>query len=180
MNLFKNGLLTDKRNKEENVPIQTDDGYIIEMLDAEVLKIGPEVTGEEIDTDKVTKKNKKDPAIFSYKYKFKNPITGKIETAYDDLVCVEIGEQIYDVGETVPVIFSNKPNKETGKDFTVTRKIIFPEIINKKKKRIKIVRAVYLIVLFALIFICMCFSLSNQTLENGSGIEQQTEISTEK
>lgn len=155
-------------SKDEN-------GYIIQMIQGEVIDVGCEVTGENpVETIKGKKLRRtipKNPKVFSYKYKFTDPTSGEIIKAYDDLVVVEIGEQIYDKGEMVPLIFSNKPNKETGNDFTVTRKIVFPEIINKKKKRIKIVKILYFVFLFITIFVCMCYSAGNQPVENNANVE---------
>lgn len=160
-------------------------GNIVQMIQAEVIEVGPEVTDEEIDEEAILKerqarekkhknhKPKYKPIRFSYRYKFTDPETGEIKTGYDDLSTVQIGEQIYDVGEKLYILYSNTPNKETGDDFTVTRKLIFPESLNKKKKLRKIVKLLYYIILFGLIFACMCASFSQQPLVDNSTLTEE-------
>lgn len=167
----------------------SDNGEMIQMIQAQVIEVGPEVTDENIDEEAIkaelddnkkakNKKKKYKPIRFSYRYKFTNPETGETVTAYDDLSTVTVGEQIYDVGETLYILYSNEPNKESGQDFTVTRKIVFPEIIQKKKQKMRIVKIIYWIILLGLIFFCMCSSVTQQEIVNNADLttEKITEI----
>ena len=172
------GLLNIKDGRNKTVtPIPDENGHIIQMIEGEVIDIGSEVTGIENKSTKRRIQNK--PKVFSYRYKFIHPVTGETIRAYDDLIIVEVGEQIYDIGEKVPLIFSDVPNKTTGNNFSVTRKIIFPEILNKKKKFLKIFKILYALILFLLVSICMCYSLGNQPVKNNADNTENTQIETE-
>lgn len=179
------GLLNIKDNRNKaSVPTPDENGHIIQMIEGEVIDTGSEVTGLDSQKPSTGKKRRRiqtqnKPKVFSYRYKFIHPVTGETIKAYDDLITVEIGEQIYDIGEKVPLIFSDVPNKTTGNNFSVTRKIIFPEIINKKKKLMKIFKILYVIILFTSIFICMCYGLSNQPVTNNADSTESTQIETE-
>lgn len=182
------GLFNIKDSREDKLsaaPVPDANGHIIQMIEGEVIDVGSEVTGVvQENKEQNTRKRRRraqtqnKPEIFSYRYKFTHPITGETIRAYDDLVVVEVGEQIYDIGEKVPLIFSDTPNKTTGNDFSITRKIIFPEIIGKKKRFIKIFNIIYTVLLFLLIFVCMCYNLGNQPVQNNADVttEQTTEI----
>lgn len=188
MSIFDKLNTKDNRNEKPTEKI-SNDKYIVQMIEAEVIAVGCEVTGEEPEPieQKPNKKRKKQeiiPERFSYRYKFKDPTSdNKYLTAYDELVTVEIGEQIYDVGEKLQVLYSNQPSKENNTDFTVTRKIIFPEITNKKRKRIKLIKRLYTIFLIGLIALCFCYSISSTpTTESTPEDAEITQIgdSTEK
>jgi hypothetical protein len=191
LNLFQK----DKVGKEiTSVQSIDQNGNIVQMVEAEVIKVGPEVTDEEIDEELIEKrkqqeeklkkkknyKPKYNPVRFSYKYKFTDPITGKEVTAFDDLITVEVGEQIYDVGEKLYVLYSNTPNKESGQDFTVMRKLVFPETINRKKKFKKIIKIIYYVILVLLISICTCANLSKQQMTNENETQENTELTQEE
>lgn len=156
-------------------------GNTIQMIQAEVIEVGPEVTDEEVEEKEVNvnkkqgknHKQKYKPTRFSYRYRFIDPETGATKTAYDDLITVQVGEQIYDVGEKLYILYSNTPNKESGENFTVTRKIVFPEVVSKKKRIAKIGKIIYLIIVFGLVFICMCTSISNQEIVDNSTLNEE-------
>lgn len=189
MGVFDKLNTKDNREKKSNEQV-SNDKYIVQMIEAEVIAVGCEVTGEEPEPMPEPKQNKKKkkqeivPERFSYRYKFKDPTNeNRYLKAYDELVTVEIGEQIYDVGETLQVLYSNQPSKENNTDFTVTRKIIFPEIANKKRKRIKLFKRLYTLFLIAFVALCFCYSISNtSTTESTPEDTEITQIgdSTEK
>ena len=124
---------TSKNNKE----------LMVKIIPATVVKVG----------------NDEDEDGFSYEYEFTNPLTGEVCQAYDDLREIGIGEQIYDEGDELQIIFSERI-KQPGcdKNYNVTRCVIFPEQIKKGKRKRRILKILY--ILFVIFISCFCTLMS--------------------
>lgn len=93
-------------------------------------------------------------AEFSYKYSFINPINNQMEEAYDYLTSINVGEQIFDIGDEIFITFSNDVNSEENK-YIVMRQMVFPEILHKKKIKRRILK-ICTWVLFLILFMSCC------------------------
>jgi hypothetical protein len=87
------------------------------------------------------------------------------------------GEMIYDIGEDVEIVFSEilkRPGDETN--FTVMRTPIYPETIKKQKRKAKILKAIYVVILLFASCACSLFSMSGagtKNQDNNTSIEQE-------
>lgn len=129
----------DIKDIHSTVQMSGNNAQTIQVIEATVLEVGD----DEAENG------------FSYKYSFTNPVTGKTTEAYDYVQTVQEGEQIFDVGETITAIFTSYTNDV--KNFIITRQMIFPKIDGKRKKRRRILKIFY-IVLIALAPLLCCIS----------------------
>lgn len=109
--------------------------------------------------------NEEDENSFSYKYSFINPITNNMEEATDYLKDILVGEQIFDIGDDVFLVFSDEPDEIHGTNYVVTRQMVFPKIVNKKKRISKFFKIMHILLLIVLTFICSVFTILSQYIQ---------------
>ena len=144
-----------KKNKDEQLlssvksTVKKTDGTILttQIIPAKVIEVGDDEAEDG----------------FSYKYSFINPINGEMEEQIDYLQTISVGEQIFDVGDDVNLLFTSN---EDASEFTVTRQMVFPEIINKKERFRKLFKVLYIIISIFLFLVCCYSSQTTATLEN--------------
>lgn len=108
---------------------------------------------------------------FSYKYTFTNPLNQNIEEATDFLQEITIGEQLFEVGDKVNVFFTATDG--TPEDFSVTRQMVFPHILRKKKIVRTIVKVIELVIILFFMIICC---IASQRYQANTDTQQTQEI----
>lgn len=110
---------------------------------------------------------------FSYKYSFENPITRRMQEATDYLQFISQGEQLFDVGDDVNIIFTSETTN--GEVFNVTRQIVFPKVLKRKENFRRLVKIAYVLFFIIMMFVCCIFAVSSTVEDN----EDTQEISVE-
>lgn len=96
---------------------------------------------------------------FSYKYSFINPMNSRMEEATDYLQTISVGEQLFEVGDDVNLLFTSENG---GADYSVTRQLVFPEELNKKENIRKVFKAFYIAAFIISALVCCYASYSQQ------------------
>lgn len=112
---------------------------------------------------------------FSYKYSFTNPISGKMQEATDYLQFISPGEQLFDVGDDVNIIFTAETTN--GEEFNVTRQLVFPKVLKKKARIRRFAKILYvLFFIFTMLFCCLFTAKVNLESQNPGGNIQAEEV----
>lgn len=134
---------------------------LTQLVEAEVIEIGDDEAEDG----------------FSYKYRFINPLTSEECEAYDSLKEIEEGERIYDIGESVNVVFSEHLKRPGEKEtFSLTRFPEYPEVLKKEKRKSKTLKIIYILII--LMFSCYCTVSSLVSSMSETTANQNSEAST--
>ena len=144
----------------ENEIINSKRELLTTTIEATVVEVGDEDKGDN----------------YSYKYKFINPLTNETCEDYDIIETVDIGERIYDVGDEIQLIFTERlPHPGETKNYTIMRTPEYPLERKKFKRKKRILTIIWVLFLLSISCLCSFGSLLNQIEQNNTQVENSTE-----
>ncbi len=148
-------------------PFKKKNEFDVSQIKSTVTKTNGQIQTTVIIPAKVTEVGD-DEAVdgFSYKYSFKNPISGKMQEATDYLQFISQGEQLFDVGDDVNVIFTAETTN--GEEFNVTRQIVFPKILKRRENFRRLGKIAYVLFFIFFMLFCCFFTIKTNVVEENT------------